>query len=182
MPSTTPPLILLVPGAFGTPACYDPILPYLKAAGLSTHPGPYPSCNPLDPSTATCEKDIASLRQLLVSLLEERDVVILAHSYGGIVAGGAAKGLDKPTRTAQGQAAGGGVVGLIYVVGNIALDNESLVEAIGGAYPPFIKLDKVRFLISLAVYMHRPGGGGCASVRLMQSCHVCQAIQGPFSD
>lgn len=150
MTSSSVPIILLVPGAFGTPAGYDPILPYLKEAGFTTHPGPYPSSNPRDPSAATCENDIASLREdVLRPLLDEgKDVIILAHSYGGIVAGAAAKDprdpLDKQTRKSQGQA--GGVVGLIYIAGNMTLDKESLADAIGGTYPDFIKLDKVRLI------------------------------------
>jgi pimeloyl-ACP methyl ester carboxylesterase len=71
-----------------------------------------------------------------------KDVVIIAHSYGGVVAGGAARGLAKGTRRAQGQTTG--VVGLVYVAGNITLDGESLFTAVGGAYPPFIKVDKVQ--------------------------------------
>lgn len=72
---------------------------------------------------------------------DHREVVILAHSYGGVVGGAAAKGLDKPTRTAQGQP--GGVIGLVYVAGNITLEGECLLEAVGGVYPPFIKENKV---------------------------------------
>ncbi|KAI1635179.1 alpha/beta-hydrolase [Biscogniauxia mediterranea] len=142
MSSVKLPVVVLVPGAFGTPAGFDKLLPYLTEAGISTHPGPYPSCNPSDPTTATCSKDIAALRDnvLLPLLDQQKDVVLLAHSYGGVVAGGAAKNLDKQTRTAQGQASS--VVGLIYVVGNIALENESLSEAVGGSHPPFIKVDK----------------------------------------
>ncbi|KAI3316880.1 hypothetical protein HD806DRAFT_551293 [Xylariaceae sp. AK1471] len=73
-------------------------------------------------------------------LEQQKNVTILAHSYGGIVAGGAAKNLDKVTRKAQGQVAG--VVGLIYVAGNITLEDESLSQAVGGTHPPFIKIDK----------------------------------------
>ncbi|KAI1392359.1 alpha/beta-hydrolase [Hypoxylon trugodes] len=136
MSSANLPVILLVPGAFGTAEGFDPIVPHLKEAGLSTHPGPYPSNNPSDPTTATCAEDIASLRDnVLLPLLENRDVVILAHSYGG-----AAKNLDKETRSKEGKT--GGVVGLIYAAGNITLENESLFDAIGGNYPPFIKVDK----------------------------------------
>ena len=138
------PLIVLVPGAFGTPAGFAPLLPHLSAARYEARPGPYASSNPADPAAATCAGDIASLRDgVLLPLLdgEKRDVVILAHSYGAIVASGAAKGLDKPTRASNGQP--GGVIGLIYVAGNIVLDDESLGEASGGVYPPFIKLDKV---------------------------------------
>lgn len=139
----TLPTLVLVPGAFGTPSGYSKLLPYFEQAGLATIPGPYPSCDPVDPASATASKDIESLRQnVLIPLIEKgQDVVILAHSYGGVVAGGAAKSLDKQTRESQGHAAG--VVGLIYVAGNITLENESLLEAVGGAYPPFIKLDKV---------------------------------------
>lgn len=144
MSSSALPTLVLVPGAFGTPAGYDKLLPQFEQAGLKTVPGPYPSCNPPDPTAATASEDIKSLRQnVLLPLIEEqgKDIVILAHSYGGVVAGGAAKGLDKSTRKSQGHATG--VVGLIYVAGNIALENESLFDAVGGAYPPFIKLDKV---------------------------------------
>lgn len=145
MASATPPTLLLVPGAFGTPDGYEKLVPYLEKDGFSTHPGPYPSCNPTDPSTATAEKDITSLRdQVILPLLdqEHKDVVIVAHSYGGVVAGAAAKGLDKTTRQAQGK--NSAVLGLIYVAGNITLEGESLLEAVGGEYPPFIKRDKVR--------------------------------------
>lgn len=145
MPSKHLPLIILVPGAFGTPESFGPLLPHLREAGYHTHPGPYASSNPTDPSAATCANDIGSLRNgVLLPLLDklQKDVVILAHSYGAIVASGAAKGLDKATRAGNGQSHG--VIGLIYVAGNIVLNDESLGESLGGVYPPFIKLDKVR--------------------------------------
>lgn len=133
MSSPTLPTLVLVPGAFGTPKGYNKLLPYFKQAGLNTIPGPYRSCDPVDPASVTASKDIKSLRQsVLLPLIEQgKDVVILAHSYGGVVAGGAAKGLDNPTRKVQGHAAG--IVGLIYVAGNITSENESLLEAVGGA-------------------------------------------------
>lgn len=145
MPSSKTPVLVLVPGAFGTPAGFNQLLPFLERASVTTYPGAYPSCDPPDPAAATCARDIASLRDnVLVPLLDEqqRDVVLLAHSYGGVVGGAAAKGLDVRTRGAQGKTTA--VVGLIYVAGNITLDGEPLLEAVGGAYPPFIKADKVR--------------------------------------
>ena len=145
MSSANLPVIVIVPGAFGTPQGFEKLLPYLTKAGYATHPGSYPSCNPSDPAQVSSPQDIAFLRDnVLLPLLNEhgKDVVIIAHSYGGVVAGGAAKGLAKGTRRAQGQNTG--VLGLIYVAGNITLDGESLFTAVGGAYPPFIKVDKVR--------------------------------------
>lgn len=82
MSSTKTPVILLVPGAFGTPDGYAPLLPYVKDAEFTTNPGPYASSYPADPSAATCAGDIKSLRDgILRPLIEEQqeDVVILAH-------------------------------------------------------------------------------------------------------
>lgn len=134
-----------MPGAFGTPEGYDKLLPYFEEVGLPTAPGSYPSCNPADPSSATDLNDINVLREnVLLPLIDQqgKSIVILAHSYGGVVAGGAAKGLDLPTLRSEGHTTG--IVGLIYVAGNITLEDESLFEAVGGAYPPLIKLDKVK--------------------------------------
>ncbi|RAH79116.1 alpha/beta-hydrolase [Aspergillus japonicus CBS 114.51] len=142
MPAANLPVIVIVPGAFGTPEGFEKLRPYLTQAGYATHPGSYPSCNPSDAADVSSPQDIAFLRDnVLLPLLHEqgKDVVIIAHSYGGVVAGGAAKGLAKGTRHAQGQATG--VVGLIYVAGNITLEGEPLLTAVGGAYPPFIKVD-----------------------------------------
>ncbi|RAL16592.1 esterase/lipase family protein [Aspergillus homomorphus CBS 101889] len=110
------PVTIIVPGAFGTPQGFEKLLPYLTKAGYATYPGSYPSCNSSDPAKASAPQDIAFLRDtvLLPHLYEHgKDVVIIAHSYGGVVAGGATKGLAKENRRAQ-----------------------------GGAYPPFIKVDK----------------------------------------
>ncbi|KAF3021636.1 hypothetical protein E8E14_014132 [Neopestalotiopsis sp. 37M] len=141
------PEIVIVPGAFGTPAGFDELAKHLHAAGLMTHAAAYPSCNPTsrgdDPAAASSANDIAFVReQILLPLVNDagKDVVVLTHSYGGVVGGAAARGLDRQSRAAAGLP--GGVVGLIYVVGNITLENESLFEAVGGAYPPFIQVDK----------------------------------------
>ncbi|KAK8087235.1 alpha/beta-hydrolase [Apiospora phragmitis] len=138
------PVLVLCPGAFGGPDGFNKLLPFLSEAGIATQPGGYPSCNPPDPTQATCAADIAHLRDnVLLPILDQqqRDVVLLAHSYGGVVGGAASKGLDKQTRAAQGHPTS--IIGLIYVAGNITLEGESLLEAVGGAYPPFIKLNKV---------------------------------------
>ncbi|KAH9908175.1 alpha/beta-hydrolase [Xylariomycetidae sp. FL2044] len=143
MASKNLPTIVLVPGAFGTPAGFDKLLPYLAEAGLTTIAGPYPSCDPEDPAQSNSAADSKALREdVLLPLLEQQntDAVILAHSYGGVVAAGAAKNLDQQTRRSEGHT--NGIIGLIYVAGNIVLEGETLQQAVGGAYPPFIKSDK----------------------------------------
>jgi pimeloyl-ACP methyl ester carboxylesterase len=140
MSSQAAPLLVIVPGAFGTPDGFDKLKPHL--GGLQTRPGPNLSCQPEDAKAVTCRGDIAALRDnVLLPLLEGgNDVVIIAHSYGGIVAGGAAKGLDRDARKAQGHDTA--VLGLVYVAGNISLENESLLQSIGGELPAFVKVDK----------------------------------------
>ncbi|VUC27774.1 unnamed protein product [Clonostachys rosea] len=136
------PIFVLVPGAFGTPSAYDKLVPYLEKAGFATMPEPYPSCNHSNPSIASCQEDITSLREkIILPILEQgSDVILVVHSYGGAVGGAAATGLDKKTRAANGLP--GGVIGLIYIAGNVLLEGESLIQAVGGAYPPYIKTDK----------------------------------------
>jgi hypothetical protein len=89
-------------------------------------------------------KDSEEVRnKYVLPLLEDgKEVVIFVHSYGGVVGGQAARGLSKRARSASGKP--GGIIGLIYLVGNIVGEGETLLQAVGGAYPPFIKIDYVR--------------------------------------
>ncbi|KAI2634437.1 Alpha/Beta hydrolase protein [Xylaria nigripes] len=138
MTPSSRPVIVLAPGACGTPEAFRYLLPYLD--GFEIHPHHNLSCNASDPFTASCANDIAALRRSLLSLLDQqKDVIIIAHSYGGTVAGGAAKDLDKDTRMAQKHTAA--VVGLFFIAGTITFEGESLLEAVGGNLPPFMKND-----------------------------------------
>ncbi|KAK6951733.1 hypothetical protein Daesc_006256 [Daldinia eschscholtzii] len=152
MPIKSLPEIILVPGAFGTPACFDKLLPFLEEAGFKTHPGPYPSYNHAKPAEATCVGDITHLRSnVILPLIEDqqKDVVIIAHSYGCVPSSAAAKDLDKQTREAQGKA--GSIVGLIFIAGIITLDGESAVEAMGGL-PPYVRMDGDTAFVKEAMY------------------------------
>lgn len=62
-----------------------------------------------------------------------------------MVGGAAAAGLSKVARLSDNQE--GGVIGLIYLVGNIVSEGESLLQAVGGAYPPFITEGNVSLIL-----------------------------------
>ncbi|KAI0409323.1 Alpha/Beta hydrolase protein [Xylaria palmicola] len=174
MSSSELPLVVLVPGAFGTPAGFAKLLPHLN--GLQTAPGAYPSSNPSGPLNTSCSDDISALRNTLLSHLDQQhDLVILAHSYGGVVAGGAAKGLDKESRKAQGYSSA--VLGLVYVAGNITLEGESLFEAIGGAYPPFIQMHKPAHSLALIEPAEDVLYNDCEPVEKTMSPHALQAFE-----
>ena len=138
--SPTKPTIVFFAGAFADPTCFDRVVPLFQSAGYETVYARVPSLNPSDAATVTCANDSNAARNnVLLPLIEEKhkDVVVFVHSYGGVVGAGAAAGLGKTTRAARNEA--GGVIGLIYLVGNIVAEGETLMQAVGGAYPPFIK-------------------------------------------
>jgi hypothetical protein len=141
---TTKPTIVFFAGAFADPSCFDRITPLFHKAGYPTAYAYVPSLNPTNAKTVTCSQDIEATRKSsLLPLIEteQKDVIIFTHSYGGVVGGGAAAGLSKQARAAEGKK--GGVLGLVYLVGNIVCKDETLLQAVGGAYPPFIKEGKV---------------------------------------
>ncbi|KAF7360613.1 Alpha/beta-hydrolase [Mycena venus] len=71
--------------------------------------------------------DAAAVAALVSSLTDEdQDVVLVAHSYGGIVACEAAKGLAKTVRVKEGKA--GGVVRIVFVTAVVANEGQSLKD------------------------------------------------------
>ncbi|CAI6334197.1 unnamed protein product [Periconia digitata] len=136
------PTILFFAGAFADPSCFDILSAQLQKAGYPTTYAYVPSLNPTEPATASASQDAQATRDrhVLPLLDEGKDVVMFTHSYGGVVGGGAAAGLSKASRSAAGKS--GGVVGMLYCVGNIVCEGETLLQAVGGSYPPFIKQDQ----------------------------------------
>lgn len=84
------------------------------------------------------------MKVLLTSLIDNgKDVIILAHSYGGLVAAGviANPGLDQRTREAQGSK--GGVVGIVYLAAIIPAEDEGILQLVGGKWLEYIDDTKV---------------------------------------
>ena len=85
------------------------------------------------------------LRNYLIPLIEieEKDVVIVMHSYSGIPGSGAATGLGKATRKQEGRK--GGLVGLVHSSGFVLPEGLSCADGQGGSLPAWIKENYVRF-------------------------------------
>jgi pimeloyl-ACP methyl ester carboxylesterase len=137
------PTIVFFAGAFADPSCFDNLATLFKDHGYATAYAQVLSLNPSKPEEVTAARDAEHTRnEIILPLLEEgKDVIIFTHSYGGIVGGAAAAGLSKSSRASQGKK--GGVIGLLYLAGNIVHEGKTLLEAVGGAYPPFIKENTV---------------------------------------
>lgn len=135
------PTVVLIPGAFAKSSCFDALVPYLQDAGYSTVVVAIPSSDPLDPSNATCQKDYDHVRDdILLPLIdgEGTDVLLFIHSYGGQLC---PTGLSKAQRQSEGKK--GGVIGLVYLAGNVVHEGASLLQFCGGQWPSVVKLDTV---------------------------------------
>lgn len=135
-------LIFIVPGTWHPASAYEPFASKLRRAGYAAEIASLPTFNPKVVDT-DCATDTEALRRLLSNLVqaEGRDVVVFAHSYGGMPAGGAAYGLGKSSRARRSEK--GGVIGLVYMSAFIIAEGISLSESMGGHSPSYISPDNV---------------------------------------
>ena len=94
MSSITKPTIVLIPGAWHQPHHYSALTSSLSTLGFPIRSLKLPSVNAPDPAQTTLEADVAFVREKLIipELDAGKDIILIAHSYGGTVAGAAAKG------------------------------------------------------------------------------------------
>ncbi|KAK5991219.1 Alpha/beta hydrolase nvfD-like protein [Cladobotryum mycophilum] len=109
------PTFVLIPGAWHTPDHFDVFIQRLNKAGYPTRCEKLPSVDSHEPRKQSVTVDIEFvIKNILLPELEQgKDLIILAHSYGGWVAGAAPKGLSKEERSAAGLP--GGVIGIIFM-------------------------------------------------------------------
>jgi hypothetical protein len=139
--SSSKPTIALVPGAWHSPSHYEALFSLLQKAGYPTTSSRLPSVNSLDPKTATAAQDALFIREkmLLPLLDEDKDVLLILHSYSGIPGAAAAKGLSKTEREAEGKK--GGIIGLVFICALVAREGETLEKIVGGQLAPWIDID-----------------------------------------
>lgn len=75
-----------------------------------------------------------------------KEVVVVAHSYGGMVGAGAVKGLERIARHKAGKS--GGVIMLVYMTAFVAKAGTSLLDMLGGKWLPWMKIDVSVFLFA----------------------------------
>ena len=133
--SVSKPTIIIVPGAWHAPSSYDKLAEELKAANFTALIASHPSLNSKDPKSVSCTQDTAAVRSILLPLLDKgEDVVLVAHSYGGVSASGAAHGLSKVSRAKAGKESG--VLGIVYIAGFLIPTGLNMDGMIGP--PPYL--------------------------------------------
>ncbi|KAB8255671.1 Alpha/beta hydrolase fold-1 [Aspergillus pseudonomiae] len=135
-----PPTLLLCPGSWHTPTSLTHLQTALKRAGYPTQTIAHPT-NGADPPTKTLTDDTTNLRQTLSRLIDQegKGVVLIAHSYGGLVTSNAAEGLGRQERANQ--SLQGGIVLLIYMTAFLVPRGESLFGVLGEYRPANMVLE-----------------------------------------
>ncbi|KAK6853972.1 hypothetical protein PG995_010784 [Apiospora arundinis] len=111
----------------------------LRQSGYEVHGVALPSVGSTNASVGLPD-DAAALRAELERLADEKgeDIIMVVHSYGGMVGSNAVEGLGRRTRHAQGKK--GGVVMLVYMCA-LAVDvGVSVLGSVGGVSPPWVRV------------------------------------------
>ncbi|RAH81717.1 alpha/beta-hydrolase [Aspergillus japonicus CBS 114.51] len=141
--TTTSPTIVLVHGAWHTPANYAPFITDLESRGFIVHCPHLPSCTNTSPPPATYQDDVTTVRNLVTGLVNNGErVLMILHSYGGAIGTDAVQGLDLPTRAAQNLP--GGIIHLLYLCAYIQLPGRTVWDVIAeagmtGFWPQFVQ-------------------------------------------
>jgi len=105
------PVILLVPGAWHTPAGFSPLIEYLKQHGYNVNGISLASVGSY-PAQSTFDADVEVIASAIRDYADQgSEVIVFFHSYGGIPGSSACKGLLKSNREAVGKR--GGIVHLM---------------------------------------------------------------------
>ncbi|KAJ4358663.1 uncharacterized protein N0V89_003247 [Didymosphaeria variabile] len=138
------PTVLFMHGSWHTPAHFAPVRAVFENAGYPTSCPRQPSTRGL--ATVGLAEDAERITSELVTLIEgeEKDVIVVAHSYGGVVATQAVrKRFARQEREKEGEK--GGVLRIVYMCAFLLQDGENLMGAFGigegDALPPFIVVD-----------------------------------------
>ena len=135
----TQPTIVLVPGAWHKPEVYSSVTSNLEAHGYPTVSLPLPSAGAMPPNM-TFDEDVRAIRDCLTTLVEsdEKEVILVVHSYTGMPGAEAPKGLGKKERQEKGL--NGGVIRLVFIMA-FAMPEGFQPTAGGAQMPEWMKLD-----------------------------------------
>ncbi|KAB8277587.1 Alpha/Beta hydrolase protein [Aspergillus minisclerotigenes] len=140
------PVFVLVPGASQNPAHYAHLLHLLQSAGYGATTGLLPSIGAQGEVTAADDADYVRNRLILPILdLADQNVILISHSYSGMPASAAARGLGPADRAAEGKTTS--VVGQIFIATILPRGGLSVIDSFGGHLPPHMYIDQEHNLL-----------------------------------
>lgn len=126
------PHLVFVSGAWHVPAHFAPLTSKLSALGYTCHVKRMPAVGSSNPPKDLSE-DIAFVRSTVEEAIgaEGNDVVVLCHSWGGIITGSSLTDFSKKAREKSGKK--GGVIRSGYIAAFILPSGTNLAENSGKA-------------------------------------------------
>lgn len=141
MTTSSKPTILFVHGSWHNPAHFGPVRAIFEVAGFPTECPAQPSYNASpEEMPDPLAKDVEAVTNALAALIDQgREVLVVLHSYGGVVG---TQAVHERFGVAHRRWNGlrGGVTQLLYMAAFVLPEGESLVSALGGQLPPFIEV------------------------------------------
>jgi alpha-beta hydrolase superfamily lysophospholipase len=133
------PTVVFAPGAWHTADCFDSVRNALHARDWPTEAVDYPSVG-AEPPTKGVADDAAVVRATLERLAEAgRKIVLVMHSYGGLVGANAVEGMGFNQRSQQGRV--GGVIILVNLSAFVIPLGQSALDLLGGNYLPWMRVE-----------------------------------------
>ena len=128
------PAFLFVPAAWHLPAYFGPLITYLSDYGYISLAVTLPSVNS-SPAVTSLQPDVNTVAAALTTLLDnDSDVIVVMHSYGGMV------GTDAVGKAVKELADAGGIYGkdsakvkrLVYVAARVPLEGDTILSMLDG--------------------------------------------------
>lgn len=131
------PTVLLVHGSWHRPGHYERLVRQLEQLGFEVVCPALPSIGK-DCLGKSWHDDAHHIQETALQLfVKKKQVVLLAHSYGGIPAAAATEGLTRLERAAAGLP--GGFCHVIYISAfALPVREMSLLQAVGGSFPGWV--------------------------------------------
>lgn len=136
--SSQKPAVIIVHGAWSLPSpSYEPLKQLLEGAGYECYLPHLRTSGGDEVRGQTWEADVQVIQDTAKPLFDRgREVVIVAHSYGGIPGGVATAGNSVAERAREGKA--GGFRQIIYIAAfAIPAAGTDLLATFGGQWPPW---------------------------------------------
>lgn len=135
------PSIIIVPGSWQRVTALQTFVDFLEKEGYPAEAIKLPSVGSTSaPPLPGLAEDIAAAQKGIIQSVEKaQEVILLCHSYGGLVGSNAAEGLDIHTRSKQGKA--GGVKKIIFLSAFIIPSGKSLIDLMGGQPLPWMDVN-----------------------------------------
>ncbi|KAF3396162.1 hypothetical protein F1880_007286 [Penicillium rolfsii] len=158
------PIYVFVPGAWHTPDTFDSIRALLSKRGHESEAIALPSVGTPEPAKSGLHADIAHVNGVLRALADQgRQVIVVMHSYGGMVGAGAVEGLGYAQRSQAGLP--GGVIMMVWLAAFVTPKGKSVIDMLG-AFPlglDFEEKDRSYHGDPLLIHIKDPDDGYCRS-------------------